>query len=485
MGLGKEKAKGKAKQKEKEDPASSGTDDEESTDCATPTRPQELGASLDNEAKSDSNLFGRLGKRKKKQKTEEEEYALELKRRAKLCCHMTPEDSMNKDDSCHFRSDKPLQNLWFYAETFHDLPKDIHESILRMKYDRATLASNFTTLLNVLSFADKHVPRRRFVTHTQFARMKKLKAEAPQSSITEDLLLPPEDAYKSVNFAEARAIVKWDDYLGHGGFGQVVKAKCKDKKDPMFGKKVAVKFVPHKTPGEKQKNLEEVSVMHLCEHPNIVKLHRVLEVHQEIWIVMELLKGGNLKQASSSKVDLFNETEIAFVAGSILQALKYLHSKQIVHRDLKNLNVMLTVDGEVKVVDFGLAVDLSAGPRVGMVGSPEFLAPEMIRGEFYSYPVDIWSFVICILELANQRSRSKGSVKNTMFTTAIRGLPEPKFSKPGFWSTKFKDFVDKAGAFDPNERLGAEELLKHKFIKNACTRKKMKEKLQVVWYLHQ
>ena len=276
------------------------------------------------------------------------------------------------------------------------------------------------------------------MTHAQFARMKKLKAELPQATLPDELLLAPKEAYQTVSLSEARSIVRWDEYLGHGGFGQVVKGKVRDKNDKNCGKKVAVKFIPNKSGSEKQKNLAEVSFLNMCKHPNIVESYRVLEVRNEIWIMMELLRGGNLKQASSSKVVPFDEREIAFISREILQGLEFLHSKHVAHRDLKSLNVMLTVDGTIKLVDFGLAVDMSTGARVGLVGSPEFLAPEMIRGEFYSYPVDIWSFVICILELANQKPRERGNAKRAMFTTATRGLSEPRFSKPGSWSSRFK-----------------------------------------------
>ena len=128
---------------------------------------------------------------------------------------------------------------------------------------------------------------------------------------------------------------KWDVYLGHGGFvdffsslppfllslfcllfhflsppplfslprfGQVVEAKCKLKKDPHYGSKFALKFQNNETERAKRMNIEEVSFLKFCDHPNIVKMFRALEVRSEVWMVMELLRGGNLKQASTNKV---------------------------------------------------------------------------------------------------------------------------------------------------------------------------------------
>ena len=99
--------------------------------------------------------------------------------------------------------------------------------------------------------------------------------------------------------------------------------------------------------------------------------------------------------------------------------------------------MMLSIDGEIKIIDFGLAVDMSNGPRVQMVGSPQWMAPEMIRGEPHWFPVDIWSCLVCLLELANQKPREKSNVKRAMFIAATIGIPK-KFTHPDKWSKDFK-----------------------------------------------
>ena len=100
---------------------------------------------------------------------------------------------------------------------------------------------------------------------------------------------------------------------------------------------------------------------------------------------------------------------------------------------------MMSVCGDVKIIDFGFAVDVSLGERVQMVGSPSWMAPEMIRGEPHSLPVDVWGFVVSILELANQRPPNMGNVKKTMFLSATVGLKK-KFVKGKVWSEEFKVF---------------------------------------------
>ena len=135
-----------------------------------------------------------------------------------------------------------------------------------------------------------------------------------ESNLTPRLMLDPEEALERYSFVDARQLYKWDVYLGHGGFGQVVEAKCRDKKDSNYGKRVALKFQSNGDARGKRMNLEEICLLKFCDHPNIVRLHRALEVRSEVWMVMELMRGGNLRQASSSKVSPFTEKEIAYVA---------------------------------------------------------------------------------------------------------------------------------------------------------------------------
>lgn len=114
---------------------------------------------------------------------------------------------------------------------------------------------------------------------------------------------------------------------------------------------------------------------------------------------MEHLEGGTLDQVAKSVN--FTEPQISFVAREVLKALEYLHSENLVHRDLKSSNIMLSIKGEVKLIDFGLCVDISSGKKTAMVGSPFWMPPEMIRRLPHGAKVDIWSLGICLVELAN------------------------------------------------------------------------------------
>jgi serine/threonine protein kinase len=170
------------------------------------------------------------------------------------------------------------------------------------------------------------------------------------------------------------------EFSGKGGFGRVFGAK-----DMTTKKRVAIKKLPHVTEKDKRNNWCEIGFLATCQHPNIVRFLSAWEMEDEVWIVMEFLDGGTLHEAI--KVHQFSERHIAYIAREVLQALHYLHSNKLVHRDLKSANVMMSVDGEIKLIDFGLCADISEGERTQMVGSPFWMPPEMIRREPHGCPV--------------------------------------------------------------------------------------------------
>jgi len=148
--------------------------------------------------------------------------------------------------------------------------------------------------------------------------------------------------------------------VGSGGFGKVYKAK-------LGNKTVAVKKASHKTEREKRRNLHEISFLKKIQHVNIVQLLSAHIYDGEIWIAMEFMEGGTLTQAVQKQE--FRGDHIAFVAHGILEALNYLHGMNIAHRDLKSANIMLTINAEIKIIDFGLCCVID-GPRHETVGSP-------------------------------------------------------------------------------------------------------------------
>jgi len=171
------------------------------------------------------------------------------------------------------------------------------------------------------------------------------------------------------------------------------------------------------------------------------------------------MEGGSLRDAVKSHK--FTEKHIAYVAREILQALKYLHSLGYAHRDLKTSNVMLTVHGAIKLIDFGLCADLSKGDRVQVVGTPYFMPPEMVYYRPHGPSADIWSYAVCLLEMYLSKPPNASSRIRAMFTIATQGLLQ---CIPSSISEEGSDFLTQCLQIEPKMRATAEVLTKHPFV---------------------
>lgn len=146
----------------------------------------------------------------------------------------------------------------------------------------------------------------------------------------------------------------------------------------------------------------EVSIMKQCKHPNIVTYYDCYLVKDKLWVSMEYMDGGALTDLLELYGKLFlSEGEISYVLRCVLRALRYIHEHSSIHRDIKSDNVLLSMNGDVKLADFGYAAQLNehTQKRQTIVGTPYWMAPEVIRGETYDYRVDVWSVGILLIEL--------------------------------------------------------------------------------------
>jgi len=275
-----------------------------------------------------------------------------------------------------------------------------------------------------------------------------------------------------------RPLYKDITFKTRGAFGSVYSAK--DEK----GTLIAIKQIPHKTPLQKATNLHELSMYQFAQHPNICSFIASYNLQEEVWFIFEFLEGGTLTDACTRHT--FEEREIAYIAREVLNALSYLHSNDLIHRDLKSLNIMMTINGGIKLIDFGLCADVSSSPnktRKEMVGSPLWIAPEMIRGEEHSFPVDIWSFAICLLELANSEPIMVEHSYRAMFEYATVGVKRP-FKDAEVWTPVFQSFIARCLNTDPKARPTSIDLLQEKLVlKNNMSRSEMKDVLSST-FLH-
>ena len=208
--------------------------------------------------------------------------------------------------------------------------------------------------------------------------------------------------------------------------------------------------------------VSEIQVLMESNHPNVIRYVESYLVGSILWIVMEYMEKGALVDLISSKT--FSEVQIAAVCREVIQALVYLHEHEIIHRDIKSDNILIGRDGQVKVSDFGQCARLvEKRRRRTMVGTPYWMAPEVIRQKRYNYSADIWSLGILTMEMIQGEPPyiSKYPIE-ALYMIVSNG--KPKLREGVMISENLQSFLDMCLATNPTERKTASELMKHPFI---------------------
>lgn len=228
---------------------------------------------------------------------------------------------------------------------------------------------------------------------------------------------------------------------------------------------MALKFCPI---AEIEDLRNEIGMQCLSKHQNIVNLREAYITKTEVVIVMDCMEGGSLTDTLGPNVD-FKESHIAFVCKHMLMALAFMHSQYRLHRDIKSDNVLVDMEGNVKLADFGFAANLTTeqDKRASVVGTPYWMAPEIIKGLEYDGKVDIWSLGITSLEMAEGEPP-------LLHEPPLRALllisinPPPSLNEPQRWSRNFAHFLSRCLDTDVERRANADQLLLHPFIATAC-----------------
>jgi len=339
----------------------------------------------------------------------------------------------------------------FDSETgFEGLPEEWEITLKNSGIPKGEVVDNHEAVLDILKFNDR-INNKGAGHDEEFAPIPQ---KENQLSL-KDLVSPAsnKDLYSNLN------------KIGEGAAGEVFIADSSER-----GIEVAIK-----TMGITQENLHllctEINIMKSSKQENIVEyIDSFIVDNNKLWVVMELMDGGCLtdvlEQFDRVRLD---ESQIAHVCLMTLRALRYIHRSHRIHRDIKSDNILLNSRGEVKIADFGYAAQLTEekNKRRTVVGTPYWMAPELIRGHDYGTKVDIWSTGIMLMEMIEgEPPYLEYPPLRALFLITTKGIPP--IQKPDLFSSELIDFYDKCLEKDVDKRPGADDLLEHPFLRFAC-----------------
>ncbi|XP_031721738.1 serine/threonine-protein kinase PAK 5 isoform X3 [Anarrhichthys ocellatus] len=247
--------------------------------------------------------------------------------------------------------------------------------------------------------------------------------------------------------------------IGEGSTGIVCIASEKHS-----GKQVAVKKMDLRKQQRRELLFNEVVIMRDYHHENVVDMYNSYLVGDELWVVMEFLEGGALTDIVTHT--RMNEEQIATVCLSVLRALSYLHTQGVIHRDIKSDSILLTSDGRIKLSDFGFCAQVSkeVPKRKSLVGTPYWMAPEVISRLPYGTEVDIWSLGIMVIEMVDGEPPYFNEPPLQAMRRIRDNLP-PRLKESHKVSSVLRSFLDLMLVREPSQRATAQELLQHPFLK--------------------
>jgi len=250
--------------------------------------------------------------------------------------------------------------------------------------------------------------------------------------------------------------------LGQGYFAVV-----KVGKDLKTQEEVAIKFVKKSLVEREETLANEIDILASVDHPNVVGLRAIFDTEEILFIVMDLMKGGELYEEIVKRKS-FSEKDASSIMQQLFSALEYLHAKGIVHRDLKLENLLLVKDNDpnltLKLADFGLSKLYQGKALQTACGTPFYVAPDILLGDGYGPGVDMWACGILLYVLLSGRLPFAADSDADLFKLIMVGdlvWKSPQFDTV---SAEAKDLISKLIVVEPEQRWTATQALQHPWI---------------------
>ncbi|XP_048236777.1 uncharacterized protein LOC124117551 isoform X2 [Haliotis rufescens] len=243
--------------------------------------------------------------------------------------------------------------------------------------------------------------------------------------------------------------------VGKGAYGAAVLYKKKDDDYLVILKEINMHDL---NAAERQLALNEVNVLAMLDHPNIISYYDSFEEDGVLMIEIEYADGGTLAQFLSSQEKALDEKDVLTMFQQIVAAIRHIHEHNILHRDLKTDNIFLTKEGIVKVGDFGISKMMSSAQKgaLTVLGTPYYISPEMCEGKQYSFKSDIWALGCILYEMACLQKTFEGSNLPALVNKIMKGQFAPV---KGNYSQGFKDLIMDMLSKEPEERPCANDIM--------------------------
>nr|XP_012312653.1 serine/threonine-protein kinase Nek1 isoform X5 [Aotus nancymaae] len=249
--------------------------------------------------------------------------------------------------------------------------------------------------------------------------------------------------------------------IGEGSFGKAILVKSTEDGRQYVIKEINISGMSSK---EREESRREVAVLANMKHPNIVQYRESFEENGSLYIVMDYCEGGDLfKRINAQKGVLFQEDQILDWFVQICLALKHVHDRKILHRDIKSQNIFLTKDGTIQLGDFGIARVLNSTVELARtcIGTPYYLSPEICENKPYNNKSDIWALGCVLYELCTlKHAFEAGSMKNLVLKIISGSFPPVSLH----YSYDLRSLVSQLFKRNPRDRPSVNSILEKGFI---------------------